>query len=206
MLFSFLFAKLFKKMRLSAIKNSAIHRTSKVESGSLVYNTEMGKHSYCGYDCEIINSKIGNFTSIANNVVIGGSNHPMNWVGMSPVFYEGRDSVKKKFSKFKLDDSKKTHIGNDVWIGRSAIVLGGVKINDGAVVGAGSVVTKEVPHYAIVAGNPAKIIKYRFDEETIRQLISINWWSLPDEELSHYAHTIKDVKLFIDTISKSKRL
>jgi acetyltransferase-like isoleucine patch superfamily enzyme len=206
MLFSFLLAKLFKKIRLSAIKNSTIHRTSKVESGSLVYNTEMGKHSYCGYDCEIINTKIGNFTSIANNVVIGGSNHPMHWVGMSPVFYEGRDSIKKKFSEFKLDGPKETHIGNDVWIGRSSIVLGGVKINDGAVVGAGSVVTKEVPHYAIVAGSPAKIIKYRFDEDTIQQLIKINWWSFSDAELSRFAHTIKDVKLFIDTISKSKRL
>jgi acetyltransferase-like isoleucine patch superfamily enzyme len=204
MLFSFLLAKLFKKMRLSAIKNSSIHRTSKVESGSLVYNTEMGKYSYCGYDCEIINAKIGNYTSIANNAVIGGANHPMNWVGMSPVFYAGRDSVKKKFSEFKLDQPKETHIGNDVWIGRSAIVLGGVKINDGAVVGAGAVVTKEVPHYAIVAGNPAKIIKYRFDEDTIQQLTKINWWSFSDAELSRFAHTITDVNLFIDAISKSK--
>jgi acetyltransferase-like isoleucine patch superfamily enzyme len=164
----------------------------------------MGKYSYCGYDCEIINAKIGNYTSIANNAVIGGANHPMNWVGMSPVFYAGRDSVKKKFSEFKLDQPKETHIGNDVWIGRSAIVLGGVKINDGAVVGAGAVVTKEVPHYAIVAGNPAKIIKYRFDEDTIQQLTKINWWSFSDAELSRFAHTITDVNLFIDAISKSK--
>lgn len=206
MLFTFLLAKIFKKIRLSAIKNSTIHRTSKVESGSLVYDTEMGKHSYCGYDCEIINAKIGNYTSIANSVVIGGSNHPMNWVGMSPVFYEGRDSIKKKFSKFKLDKPKGTYIGNDVWIGRSSIVLSGVKINDGAVVGAGSVVTKDVPHYAIVAGNPAKIIRHRFDDDTIQKLIKINWWSFPDSELLCFAHTINDVNLFIDTISKLKKL
>lgn len=206
MLISFLLAKVLKKIRLSAIKNSTIHRTSKVESGSSVYDTKIGKHSYCGYDCEIINAKIGNYTSIANNVVIGGSNHPMNWVGMSPVFYEGRDSIKKKFSKFKLDKLKETHIGNDVWIGRSSIVLSGVKINDGAVVGAGAVVTKDVPHYAIVAGNPARIIRYRFDDDVIQKLIKINWWSLPDSELSCFAHTITDINLFIDTVSKSKGL
>jgi len=201
MLINLLIAKFFKKIRLSAIKNSIIHKSSKVESGSLFYNSDMGKYSYCGYDCEIINAKIGNFTSIANNVVIGGANHPMNWVGMSPVFYEGRESVTKKFSKFKLDDPKVCHIGNDVWIGRSSIVLSGVTISDGAVVGAGSVVTKDVPSYAIVAGNPAKFIRNRFDDETIRQLIKINWWSFSDSKLHSLAHTFNDIKLFIKTIN-----
>ena len=203
MLIKLFIAKFLKKLRLSAIKNSIIHRTSKVESGSLFYDSDMGKYSYCGYDCEIINAKIGNFTSIANNVVIGGSNHPMAWVGMSPVFYEGRDSVTKKFSKFKLDDPKECHIGNDVWIGRSSIVLSGVNISDGAIVGAGSVVTKDVPSYAIVAGNPAKFIRNRFEDETIDQLIKINWWYFSDSKLKSFAHTFNDVKLFIETINNS---
>jgi acetyltransferase-like isoleucine patch superfamily enzyme len=197
----FFIAKVLKKLRLSAIKNSIIHRTSKVESGSLFYYSDMGKYTYCGYDCEIIKAKIGNFTSIANNVVIGGANHPMDWVGMSPVFYQGRDSVTKKFSTFKLNDPKVCHIGNDVWIGRSSIVLSGVTISDGAVVGAGSVVTKDVPPYAIVAGNPAKFIRNRFDDETIRELIKINWWTFPDSKLYSIAHTFNDVKLFIKTIN-----
>jgi acetyltransferase-like isoleucine patch superfamily enzyme len=201
MLINFLIAKFFKKIRLSAIKNSIIHKSSKVESGTLFYNSEMGKYSYCGYDCEIINAKIGNFTSIANNVVIGGANHPMDWVGMSPVFYEGRDSITKKFSKFKLDEPKVCHIGNDVWIGRSSIVISGVSISDGAVIGAGSVVTKDVPSYAIVAGNPAKFIRSRFDDETINQLIKIKWWSFSDSKLQSIAHTYNDIKLFINTIN-----
>lgn len=203
MLIKLFIAKFLKKLRLSAIKNSTIHKTSKVESGSLVYNTYMGKYSYCGYDCEIINSQIGNFTSIANNVVIGGANHPMDWVGMSPVFYEGRDSVTKKFSKFKLNEPKVCHIGNDVWIGRSSIVLSGVTISDGAVVGAGSIVTKDVPSYAIVAGNPAKFIRNRFDDDTICQLIKIKWWSFSDSKLHTLAHTFNDIKLFIKTINKT---
>jgi acetyltransferase-like isoleucine patch superfamily enzyme len=205
MFINLLIAKFFKKIRLSAIKDSIIHKSSKVESGTLFYNSNMGKYSYCGYDCEIVNTKIGNFTSIANNVVIGGANHPMDWVGMSPVFYEGRDSVTKKFSKFKLNESKVCHIGNDVWIGRSSIVLSGVTIADGAVVGAGSVVTKNVPSYAIVAGNPAKFIRNRFDDETIRQLIKINWWSFSDSKLHSLAHTFNDIKLFIKTINNLNR-
>ena len=205
MFINLLIAKFFKKIRLSAIKGSIIHKSSKVESGTLFYNSYMGKYSYCGYDCEIVNTKIANFTSIANNVVIGGANHPMDWVGMSPVFYEGRDSVTKKFSKFKLNESKVCHIGNDVWIGRSSIVLSGVTISDGAVVGAGSVVTKDVPSYAIVAGNPAKFIRNRFDDETILQLIKINWWSFSDSKLHSLAHTFNDIKLFIKTINNLNR-
>lgn len=201
MLINLLIAKFFKKIRLSAIRNSIIHKSSKVESGSLFYNSQMGKYSYCGYDCEVINTKIGNFTSIANNVVIGGANHPMDWVGMSPVFYEGRDSVTKKFSKFILPNATACQIGNDVWIGRSAIVLSGVTISDGAVVGAGSVVTKDVPPYAIVAGNPAKFIRNRFDDDTVSQLININWWSFSDSKLHSLAHTFNDIKLFLKTIN-----
>jgi len=201
MLINLLISKFFKKIRLSAIKNSIIHKSSKVESGSLFYNSDMGKYSYCGYDCEIINAKIGNFTSIANNVVIGGANHAMDWVGMSPVFYEGRDSITKKFSKFKLNDPKVCHIGNDVWIGRSSIVLSGVTISDGAVIGAGSVVTKDVPSYAIVAGNPAKFIRNRFDDETISKLIKISWWSFSDSKLQSIAHTYNDINLFINTVN-----
>jgi len=72
-------------------------------------------------------------------------------------------------------------IGNDVWIGRDVVIYSGVTIGDGAVVAGQSVVTKPVPPYAIVAGNPARIVKYRFDEQTIRDLLEIKWWNLPDE-------------------------
>ena len=68
-------------------------------------------------------------------------------------------------------------IGNDVWIGRNVIIISGVKIGDGSVIGAGSVVTKDVPPYAIAAGNPAKIVRMRFDEETIKKLLKIEWWN-----------------------------
>ena len=124
----------------------------------------------------------------------------MEWVGMSPVFYRGRDSVRAKFSQHKLEDLALTKIGNDVWIGRSAIVLSGTSIGNGAVIGAGSVVTKDVPDYAIVAGNPAKLIRYRFDEQTIKELQSLKWWDWPDEKIERYAKYFVDPQHFLQAI------
>lgn len=165
-------SKLLKKLRLSAVSGSKVDINSKVESGTSFINSSMGRHSFCGYDCDIFHADIGSFTSIASGVILGGARHPMEWLGMSPVFYKGRDSIKTKFVEFELPPPKRVTIGNDVWIGRNAIVLPGVSVCDGAVVGAGAVVTKDVPPYAVVAGNPARVIKYRFDEVLIAELMA----------------------------------
>lgn len=194
--------KILKKGRFSSIRNSHIDKTSKIESGCNIVNAEMSRYSFCGYDCEIINTKIGSFCSIANNVKIGGAKHPIEWVGMSPVFYSGRDSVKKKFSTFDRDEDKHSTIGNDVWIGANAIIIQGVNIGNGAVIGAGSVVTKDVPSYAIVAGNPAKIIRMRFGEEIIEQLETIKWWELDDNVLAQCAIYIREPIKFIQEVKK----
>lgn len=198
----YLISKLFKKMRLSSVKNSIVHPTSKLESGTSFYNSKIGKYSFCGYDCEIFNTNIGSYTSIANNVVIGGARHPMEWVSMSPVFYSGRDSVKKKFVKYDLDKMQHTAIGNDVWIGRNSIILSGRVIGNGAVVGAGSVVTKDVPDYAIVAGNPAKIIRFRFEKSIILDLQRLAWWDFNEKKIQKYAKFIKNPAIFISQVQK----
>jgi acetyltransferase-like isoleucine patch superfamily enzyme len=204
---TFLLSKLIKKSRIISIKSSIIHATSKLESGTSFYYSTIGRHSFCGYDCEISYSCIGDFVSIANNVVIGGGRHPMEWVAMSPVFYEGRDSVRTKFATHKRDSTKPVTIGNDVWIGRSAIILPGVQIGSGAVIGAGAVVTKSVPSYAVVAGNPAKIIRYRFDQSTIKRLLKVCWWNLSDDvlrELGQYFNNVEQFLGVIDRINKNK--
>lgn len=197
MMLVYYWSKILKKLRGAAIKNSTIDPSSKIESGSHIVNTQMGKHSFCGYDCEIINCEIGSFCSIANGVVIGGGSHPIDWVGTSPVFYEGRDSVKAKFSTFSRVAPKKTTVGHDVWIGQNALIKQGVSIGTGAVIGMGSVVTKDVPPYAIFAGNPAKLVRFRFDEIIIERLLSSKWWELDEDALTRAAVHIKDPLTFL---------
>ena len=193
----YLYAKLLKKLQGRAITKSIIHRTSKVEAGSHIVCSTFNKHSFCGYNCDIINTDIGSFCSISNNVKIGGGMHPINWVSTSPVFYEGRDSVKKKFSIYKREPNKRTLIEHDVWIGESSIIKQGVRIGTGAVIGMGSIVTKDVEPYSIVAGSPAKEIKKRFNEKIISELLETKWWEFSDYELNKYAIFMQDPDAFI---------
>lgn len=193
----YFWSKFIKKLHGSAIKNSVIDKTSKVEAGSEVVNSIMGKHSFCGYFCELINVEIGSFCSIANHVIVGGGMHPLEWVSTSPVFYEGKDSVKAKFSEHKRNEPLKTIIEHDVWIGERTIIKQGVRIGTGAVVGMGSVVTKDVDPYSIVAGCPAKEIRKRFDVDTTSLLLESKWWEFSDEKLVEYAKFFHDPSVFI---------
>lgn len=195
-------AKLLKKMRPNAVRGSYVHASSKLESGTSFVHSNMGRHSFCGYDCEIEHADIGSFVSIANKVVLGGGKHPLDWIGMSPAFYVGRDSIAFKAATHERPAPARVFIGNDVWIGHSAIVMQGVRIGHGAVVGAGAIVTCDVPDYAIVAGNPAKLIRYRFNTETIARLLDNAWWDMNDADLSKLGDTITDVPAFLDALEK----
>lgn len=198
----YIYSKIIKKLRGSAIINSHIDTTSKVESGSQIVSVNMDKYSFCGYDCEIIDCEIGKFCSIANKVIIGGAMHPISWACMSPAFYKGRDSIKKKFAAYPREKEPRTIIGNDVWIGHSAMIKAGVKIGNGAVIGMGAIVTKDVPAYTIVGGNPAKLIRMRFDDTIIEQLNQLEWWNLDDEKIQQCAPFIKEPLVFIEKVKE----
>lgn len=189
-IFGYLYAKTVKKIRWNATLNSKIHKTARIESGSLVVQSSMDRFSFCGYDCLIVNCTIGSFCSIASNVSIGGASHPLTWVSTSPAFYKGRDSISKRLASLEYGESKIkncTVIGNDVWIGEGAMIKAGVNIANGAVVGMGAVVTKDIGPYEIWAGNPARCIRKRFSEELIVRLEKSFWWDWPEEKLRRYA-------------------
>ena len=194
----YFWGRLFKKIHGVSIRDSSVHRTARIHAGSQVIDSTIGKHSYCGYDCAIFNAKIGNFCAISSNVVIGGANHPVGWASVSPVFYRGRNGMTRKLTDHEFDFvPPETVIGSDVWIGHGALIKGGLNIGNGAVVGMGSVVTKDVPDYAVVAGNPAEFIRMRFDEETVRELLRMRWWEETDGEIKKRAVSIPDVQEFI---------
>ena len=176
----YLWAKFIKKIRGSAIIDSRIDKSSKIEAGSTIVNSTFDRHSFCGYDCMIINCTVGAFCSIANGVVIGGARHPMEYASTSPVFLSHKDSVKMKYARHDYSLKLRTVVDSDVWIGEMALIKAGVHIGVGAVIGMGSVVTRDVEPYSVVAGNPARIIRKRFDDETIKALLELKWWTLPD--------------------------
>lgn len=134
----------------------------------------------------------------------GGVNHNMEWASTSPVFYKGRDSVRKKFVEFNRTPTKRTIMGSDVWIGDGAWIKQGVTIGNGAVVGMGSVVTKDVPPYSIVGGNPAHLIRMRFCDDIITLFEDIKWWELDDDKLSQCAEYIKEPLKFIEAVKRIK--
>ena len=201
---TYLFARLVKKLRMSAIKKSQIHQSAAIESGSQIVGSVFGKHSYCGYDCIILNTRIGGFCSISDNVVIGGSQHPMHYVSTSPVFLAHRDSVKAKFARHPYVNKPRTSIGHDVWIGSGAMIKGGIDVGTGAVIGMGSVVTKDVPPYAVVAGNPARIIKKRFSDEQIDKLLTSGWWDWDDDMLNQLGLNCTSVEEFANFLEHVK--
>lgn len=200
----YLISKFIKKMHFKAIYNSNIHKSSYVGAGSHIVNVEIGKYSYVGYDCEIINTKIGSFCSLGSNLKIGKASHSMNWVSTSPVFNKNRNCLNKKFSNFSFDPFRTTVIGSDVWFGDNILVKSGVSIGNGAVVGMGSVVTKDIPSFQIWGGNPAKFIKYRFEIATTEILSDIKWWEWDDQKIQEHSIYFTDIKAFINSVKNSK--
>lgn len=181
-----LYFKFLKKIRLIYRKNSDIDKSSVIEAGTVFINSTMDRHSYIGYDSTILNTNIGSFCSIANKVTIGGATHPMHFVSTSPVFLSHKDSVKTKLANFNYLPIIETDIGHDVWIGEGVYIKSGIKIGTGAIIGMASVVTKDVPPYAIYAGNPAKLIRYRFNDEIISGLLKTEWWNWSNDRFKCY--------------------
>ena len=129
----------------------------------------------------VFNAKIGRYCSIAKHAKIGLLQHPTNWLGSTTRMYNREELNYNEFTGKDVEaipfvSQKLTEIGNDVWIGNGAALMTGVKVGDGAIVAAGAVVTHDVPPYAIVGGVPARVIKYRFDEATIKELLELQWW------------------------------
>lgn len=144
---------------------------------------------------------IGRFSSLAAGIkIMLGGNHHIDWVS-TYAFYQEQASFPHN-NEWTQDERGDIVIGNDVWIGRDVMILSGVTIGDGSVIGAGAVVAKNIPPYAIAAGNPARIIRKRFSENQIKALEQIQWWNWDIEEVNAHLHLIRSANIneFIQSV------
>ena len=183
-------------------KQSIISNYVSIHDGVVIMNSSISEFTYVQSFSTILNTKIGKFCSIAGGVRIGLSEHPLAFISTSPVFYDSSQFLPKALTNASNDYGKflETVVEADVWIGQGAIIKSGVRIGVGSVVGAGSVVTRDVPPYTISAGNPARPIRKRFEEELCEILEDSHWWELNDSVLSKYACLFEKPKEFINRL------
>lgn len=167
----------------------------------------MGSFSYVECNSILHNVDVGSFTSIGPDARIGLARHPSKtFVSTYPSFYSNQNSscpLSFRGDKVFDDSVPKTTIGNDVWIGAHVIIPGGVQIGTGAIVAAGSVVVKDIPPYAVVGGNPASIIRFRFSDEEIKVLLESEWWNWSVDTIRRHIDAFSDIKRFKEIATRS---
>lgn len=156
-----------------------------------IVNSTLGRFTYVNYSSVVSNTDIGKFSCIGPDTWVGGlGKHPLDRKSTHRMFYSKENKCWEGFCHSEnFSESTRTFIGSDVWIGARCIVMDGVTIGDGAIIAAGAVVSRDVEAYSIVGGVPAREIKRRFDQETIKQLLEEKWWNQEPEAIQRMAMT-----------------
>lgn len=191
-------------------ENCCIDRTN-IESNVAIYSNNylseinIGRFSYLASGSQVSLTKLGSFCSIGPYLICGYGDHPAGFASTSPVFFStGRQCGVTFSNKDLFEEKKEIQIGHDVWIGARVFIKDGIKIGHGAIIGAGAVVVRDVPDYAVVAGVPARIIRFRFAEEVIKQLLDLQWWNWPEDKLLKAQPYIaqNDISIFLQWAEK----
>lgn len=194
------------------VYNTLFEGKNSIASGTRITNSKVGYGSYININSSLSFVKIGRYCSIADNVCVSLGNHPTNHVSTHPAFYyntekqigwtyhKGEPLFDEIYKYPKGEDFYQVIIGNDVWIGSHALIMGGIRIGDGAVIASGAVVTKDVEPYSVVGGVPAKLIKMRFTEEQRTSLLRIKWWNKSPIEIENSYRSFVDVNNFINHV------
>jgi acetyltransferase-like isoleucine patch superfamily enzyme len=184
--------------------SSSFGKHCRVTGPLVICDSVIGDWSYVETGCRIVHADIGKFTSIAPSCCIGMSAHPVDgFVSTHPLFYLNRPEF--DYTLVERDyhqEYQRTTIGSDVWIGVGACVKAGVRVGDGAIIGAGAVVTRDVPPFAIVGGVPARLIRNRFDPETVEFLLEFKWWERDEQWLRRNWRQFHDVESLCRTFGQ----
>lgn len=162
-------------------------------------NVRIGRNSFLNEGIIREHTTIGRYCSIGRKVTIAAPHHPLNFMTTHLALLAMSDQGAP--NPDAQENLRETIIGNDVWIGDNVFIKRGVRISDGAVIGASAVVTKDVPPYAIMAGVPARLLRYRFDEATRQRLLAAAWWRLPEEFLG--ALPLRDVAATLEILERA---
>ncbi len=195
------------------ITNSNIGTYAKIERRSMLFNVKIGTCCNVGFNSVVRNCTIGDYSGFAWNASIGGAQHPQHTISMRFIafdkWYDFIDEEEEK--RIMADETFNWYHGavtvkNDVWGGAGVHVMRGVTVEDGAILGAGSVVTKNVGPYEIWAGVPAKKISQRFSDEIISEMLELEWWKWPREFIKEHIHLFQknvDLELLKDLKSEA---
>ncbi len=178
-------------------RKASIGRHCWIRQGVEIHDSvTVGDYSYIvGPGTLIDEAVIGKFCSIARNAIIGPPGHNYDWVSTHPFIY--LKSYGFAECNRPIFQKNPPTIGNDVWIGVNSVILRGVHVRDGSIIAAGSIVTRDVEPYSIVAGVPARHLKYRFPEQTREALLGIQWWNWGDEQLKEALPLLSNVEEFL---------
>ncbi|MFT8708347.1 MAG: DapH/DapD/GlmU-related protein [Sporolactobacillus sp.] len=189
----------------AVVINSELGEWTDIGPNTKMEETKFGDYSYTDGDATIIYAEIGKFCSIASHVRINPGNHPMDRVTQHHLTYR---RIRYQFADtddaqiFNRRRSRPVIIGHDVWIGHAAIILPGVTIGTGAVIGSGAVVTKDVAPYMIAVGVPAHLLRPRFPEPIIQEIMASEWWNWDRKQLEEHFEELCDLEAFLKFIRK----
>lgn len=165
----------------TAVQDSSIGKCVRLGEYVTIVQSTIDDFSYVNSSSKLVNVKVGKFCSIGSEVLMGIGRHPTDLGSTHPAFYSTGKAFKTFSDENYFQEYSDIIIGHDVWIGSRVIIMGGVKIGNGAIIAAGAVVTKDVEPYSIVGGVPARHIKYRIQKEKITAIQKTEWWNQSED-------------------------